>query len=111
MLPQRAPGPVQKVSSMKNKNNISIGQALDSMITEFGLKDKLDESRIKDMWATLLGKTIAKYTGNISLKNGKLYIKVESAALKQELNYSREKIKELFNKELSGPVVKDVVIY
>jgi predicted nucleic acid-binding Zn ribbon protein len=96
---------------MKTKNDVTIGQALDKMISEFGLKNKLDESRIVEMWAGLLGKTIARYTSAISLKDGKLYIKVESAPLKQELNYSREKIKDLFNKELAGPVVKDVVIY
>ena len=96
---------------MRNKNDITIGQALDNMITELGLKGKLDESRIKDMWVQVIGKPIAKYTSAISLKEGKLYIKVESAALKQELSYSREKIKELFNKELAGPVIKDVVVY
>ncbi|MDB5281800.1 MAG: hypothetical protein JWO06_875 [Bacteroidota bacterium] len=96
---------------MRGKNNVTLSEALDMMVSELKLKVKLDESRIKDAWALLMGKPIVKYTYSVSFKDGKLYIKIESAALKQELNYSRDKIKELFNKELGEEVIKDVVIF
>jgi predicted nucleic acid-binding Zn ribbon protein len=96
---------------MRNKNNITIGQALDMMVDDLKLRSKLNESRIRDGWAEIMGKPIAKYTSSVALREGKLYIKIDSAALKQELNYSRGKIMELFNKELGPNVVKDVVIF
>jgi predicted nucleic acid-binding Zn ribbon protein len=95
----------------RRKNDISIGQALDLMVTELKLKGKLDESRIRERWAEIMGKPIAKYTSSISLRDGKLYIKVESAPLRNELNYSRDKIKEMFNKEIGEGVVKDVIVF
>lgn len=96
---------------MRRKNDITISQALDMMVDELKMKGKLNESRIRDSWAEIMGKPIAKYTSSVSYRDGKLYIKIESAALKQELNYSRDKIMELFNKELGDSVVKEVVIF
>ena len=96
---------------MRTKNDITIGKALDMMIDDLKLRSKINESRIRDGWAEIMGKPIAKYTSSVSLRDGKLYIKIDSAALKQELNYSRDKIRELFNKEFGDNVVKDVVIF
>jgi hypothetical protein len=96
---------------MKHKNSVTLGQALAMMVEELKLKPKLDEVRIRDGWIKLMGKPIAKYTQNISLSNGKLYIKVESAALQNELFYSREKIKELFNRELGEAVIHEVIVF
>ncbi len=96
---------------MRAKNDVTIGQALDMMVDNLKLRSKLNESRIREGWVEVMGKPIAKYTSSVSLRDGKLYIKIDSAALKQELNYSRGKIMELFNKELGPNVVKDVVIF
>jgi len=96
---------------MRKKNDITIGQALEMMVDDLKLRTKLNESRIREGWVEIMGKPIAKYTSSVSLRDGKLYIKIESAPLKQELNYSRTKIMELFNKELGAEVVKDVVIF
>lgn len=96
---------------MRVKNEVTIAKALDMMVDDLKLRSKLNESRIRDGWAEIMGKPIAKYTSSVALRDGKLYIKIDSAALKQELNYSRDKIMELFNKELGPNVVKDVVIF
>lgn len=94
-----------------NNNNITLSEAIDRYVKAMKLKPKLDEARIKTQWVELMGKPIAKYTSDISLKNGKLYIKVDSAALKQELSYSREKIKDIFNSELGENTVREVLIF
>jgi len=96
---------------MRQKNEITIGQALDMMVDDLKLRSKLNESRIKQGWVEIMGKPIAKYTSSVSLRGGNLYIKIDSAALKQELSYSRTKIMELFNNELGANVVKNVVIF
>ncbi|MFN8323232.1 MAG: DUF721 domain-containing protein [Chitinophagales bacterium] len=96
---------------MRNKNSITIKQALDMMVSDLKIKPKLDESRVKEAWLAVMGKTVAKYTTKISLHQGKLYVQVNSAALKNELTYSRDKIKEVFNKELQDDVIKEVIVY
>ncbi len=96
---------------MRHKNNVTLGQALEMMVKELKIKGKLDETRIQDGWERIMGKPIAKYTSSISLKGGKLYIKVENAPLKQELSYGREKIRDLFNQELGSDVIREVIIF
>ena len=96
---------------MSDKNTITIKQALDRMVSDLKLKGKLDESRVQDAWVEIMGKPIAKYTTKISLSKSKLYVQVSSAALKQELNYSKEKIKEVLNEKFGEPVIKEVIIY
>jgi predicted nucleic acid-binding Zn ribbon protein len=96
---------------MNHKNTVTVKQALEMMVSDLKLKGKLDESRIRDAWGEIMGKPIAKYTTKISLNKSKLYVQVNSAALKNELTYSKEKIKEVFNKELGSAVIKEVIIY
>jgi predicted nucleic acid-binding Zn ribbon protein len=96
---------------MRNKNNVTLKQALDSMVKDLRLKSGIDEIRVQEEWHKIMGAPISKYTKEISLKKGKLYVKVESAPLKQELSYSRDKIKELFNKELGEEIIREVIIF
>lgn len=96
---------------MPLKNNVTLAEALNRMVDELKLKPRINESRVKMRWKDLMGLTIARHTQSLSLKKGKLYVKVSSASLKQELHYSRDKIKEIFNKEFNEQVVAEVVIY
>lgn len=96
---------------MRYTNGITLGQAIEQMVKELRLKPRMDETRIKQGWERIMGKPIARYTSALSLKGGKLYVKIENASLKQELNYSREKMRDLLNRELESEVVKEVIIY
>lgn len=96
---------------MRRKNDVSIKDALEEMVSELKLKPRLNEWRIKDNWRKLMGEMIANRTTGISLRGGKLYLKVDSAALKNELTYSREKIIQIFNDELGEKAIKEVLIY
>lgn len=93
------------------KNAITLKAAIELMVNEFKLRSGLDESRIREKWGIVMGAMIAKHTSNISLRKGKLYLKIDSAALKHELTYSKDKIKEIFNKELGEDVITDVLIF
>ena len=57
-----------------------------------------------------MGKMIAKYTRQISIYDKKLFLQIDSAPLKQELFYSREKIIKMMNEEAGEEVIKEVVI-
>lgn len=93
------------------KNAVSLKEAIELMVNEFKLRQGLNESRIREHWGNVMGAMIARQTQSISLRKGKLYLKIDSAALKHELTYSKEKIKEIFNKELGDNVITDVLIF
>jgi predicted nucleic acid-binding Zn ribbon protein len=93
------------------KNAVTIKEAIEMMVREYKLSPKLNESKIRESWPTVMGAMIARHTSNIALRQGKLYLKIESPALKHELTYSKEKIKEIFNKELGENVIREVLIF
>lgn len=74
------------------------------------MKPRLTEVRIQENWEQMMGKTISRYTENIQLIDGKLMITTTVAPLKQELNYSKDKIIKLVNEMLGERVVREVII-
>jgi hypothetical protein len=96
---------------MSRTNEISLGAAIESMLSELNLRHGVYEAKIEAMWGPVMGRTIARHTTHINLKGDRLYLTVDSAALRNELFYSRVKIKEVLNKEIGKDIIKDVFIY
>ncbi len=80
------------------------------MLQEFKLAPQLNETRVKSLWEQLMGKTIATYTSNITVRKNVLYLTILSAPLKQELSYAKEKIRSLINEEMGEDYIREVVI-
>ena len=96
--------------SDKHNNEVTLKEALKAMIEHYRLKGKLNQNRIKSLWAQLMGPSIAGYTKEIRVYKNKLYITIESAALRQELSYGRKKIKKMLNEELGEEYIEEVII-
>ena len=88
----------------------SIGDALKGFIKKSNLKNGIRAIQIEEVWEQLMGKTIATYTSDIEVHKHVLYLTILSAPLKQELSFSKEKIKNLINGEMGENYVKEVVI-
>jgi len=58
----------------------------------------------------LVGKMYCKHTKSINFKNKILYVKLDSAALKQELSYKREEIITRLNQKLGRRIVEQLDI-
>lgn len=88
-------------------------QNIKEIIAEFlkvsRLSDKLAERKVTDGWEKLMGKTIARHTQEICIRNKKLFLHITSAPLKQELFYAREKIIKMLNEEAGEEVVKEII--
>ena len=95
---------------MKRENNATFGEVLKLWIDENRLQTNLHETKIRTLWATTMGKTIATYTSNISVRKNVLYLTILSAPLRQELAFSKDKIKKKMNDELGEEYIREVVI-
>lgn len=87
-----------------------IGAVLQQWIDESRLKTNLNESRVKQLWADKMGKTISTYTSAISVRKNVLYLHIISAPLRQELAFGKDKIVRLLNEALGEDYIRDVVI-
>lgn len=91
-------------------NQVSLKDALKEMLEVYRLKAKLNQTKINAVWIKLMGTSINKYTREIKLRRNKLYITIESASLRQELSYGKEKIIRIINEELGEDYIEDVII-
>ncbi len=95
---------------MRNSNEQSIAEVIQKMLNAYHLKDGLNTVAITNLWEKLMGNAIQHRTTSINLKNKVLNISVDSAVLRQELQFKREEIKIALNAELNDEVISEVVI-
>lgn len=88
----------------------SIGDALQSFIKSAKWQNRINEIRLRDSWEEIMGKTIAKYTRDVYLKETTLYITTDIAPLKHELQNSKEQIIKNINEFFQMKVVQTVII-
>lgn len=95
----------------KRLNNDSpIGDVLKQIISANKLQPGMDQVSVKDAWKNLMGNGVNTYTRNIMLKGSTLYVELNSAVLREELSYGKDKIIKMINEELGREVVKEVVL-
>jgi predicted nucleic acid-binding Zn ribbon protein len=94
---------------VKHSNDQSIGDAIRQFLQAYRLEDKLNETRLISCWEKVLGKLVANHTKSISIKNKILFVRIDSAALRNELSYSKQKIIKSLNEEVKAEVIEDVV--
>ncbi len=94
---------------MFGSNEITLKQAIRQLLNAYRLDGKLNETRLINSWEKVVGKMISKHTTNLYIKNQKLFVCLDSAALKTELSFSKEKMIEMLNKEVGGKIINDIV--
>ena len=96
---------------MNRKSNAEpLKDVLHRLIDQYRLRGKLTEVRISDTWKEVMGNTIGTRTEKVAFQKGKLYVKVNSAPLKSELNMQKQKVVDLMNDSLGTNTIKEVVI-
>ncbi|MDA9952139.1 MAG: DUF721 domain-containing protein [Chitinophagales bacterium] len=93
-----------------SNNMKSIGDLLGDFSQQKKLKKPLLEARVVNLWQPLMGDLINKYTEKIFVKNRVLFVKVNQAALKNELLYLQEQIILKINNEVGEDAVVKMVL-
>jgi predicted nucleic acid-binding Zn ribbon protein len=90
-------------------SNQTLGDAIREMIESYGLKNKLSEANLVHSWEHIVGKMIANHTKDLYIKNGKLFVRIDSPALKNELNYNRSELLDTLNEAAGSKVIQEIV--
>ncbi|MBP3552461.1 MAG: DUF721 domain-containing protein [Bacteroidaceae bacterium] len=96
---------------MKRQNALPIGDMIRRFLREGGLESPLNEYRLIQAWETVLGKAIARYTGQMYIKNQTLYVHLTSPALRQNLQMSRQSLVKRLNEAVGAQVIVDIVFH
>lgn len=74
------------------------------------LKGGIQALQIEEVWESLMGRTIARYTDKLQVIGDKLIITTAVAPLKQELLYQKEKIRQRVNEAFGQQLIREVII-
>lgn len=93
---------------MRRSNEMTLKEAVDRLVDAYGLREKLDQQAVASLWDDLVGGMVARHTVTVKLRKGTLFVKVDSAPLRQELTFMREALAEKVNQRLGRTVVEKV---
>ena len=94
---------------MQHSDAKSIGSLIAEILRENGMEKPLMERRIIAAWPEVLGPTVARYTGDISIQSGVLYVHIQSAPLRHELfNCRLQLVKKLQEAVGCDGVIQDI---
>jgi len=92
----------------RSDNEENLGSAIERLLKAYGLEEGYYAAAIVTHWEKLMGPAIARRTQSIKIQKGVLIVKIESAALRQELSYAKDKIVTQINRELGIRIIKSV---
>ena len=91
----------------ENDSN-KIKDLIPKMLSENDLQKGMDQISVKDAWLQVMGPVVANYTEEVSLKNQVLMVILKSSALRQELEYGKDKILKMMRENLVQMPIKSI---
>lgn len=69
-----------------------------------------DEAQAVNIWKSLMSPETLSHTLKVEMQNGILFVKVDSPALKNNLRFEVEQVRQKINAQFSQEVVKTIAI-
>lgn len=88
---------------------IPLGDIIKDVIRSLGVQEEIDEARVVETWAAIAGTKINSVTESAWMKGTTLYVKITSAAWRQELHMNRRRWRKRLNGELDSDPVDEIV--
>lgn len=96
--------------AFRRSDDVTIKQAVEKLLDVYRLRRKFDETSIVTAWPELIGSAIANRTQQIYIRDKKLFVRVESAVIKNELAMMSRQIIGRVNEYVGKVVIEEFVI-
>lgn len=87
-----------------------LGELIQAFYEQHRGPEYLDEVKVVESWPKVVGPFIATHTIDLSIKNGVLYVRIDSDALRNELSYSKSLLMKNLNETVGKEMVKEIVL-
>jgi len=94
---------------MGRTNDKSLKDAIEQMLNVYKLKRKFDETSLVVAWPEMMGNAVANRTKEIFIRDRKLFIKLESAVIKNELLMMRTNIMDKMNERAGSQIIDEII--
>jgi len=94
---------------MRKTNDKTLKEAIEQMLNVYKIKRRFDETGVITAWPDLVGKSVANRTKELFVRDKKLFLRIESSVIKNELMLMRSQIIEKINKEAKSVLVEEII--
>ncbi|MCE5174577.1 MAG: DUF721 domain-containing protein [Bacteroidales bacterium] len=94
---------------MRRRNTQSLHEILDEALKSMKIDGKLFETRLINAYPEIVGSGIAAHTKSLYIQRGVLYVKIDSAVIRNELQMMRQSLIEHLNRQVGHDTIKDIV--
>ena len=95
------------MAKRENESN-KLSDLIPKMLRENRLQKGIDQMTVREAWVQVMGPGVANYTEEVILKDGVLLVKLNSSALRQELEYGKEKILKMMQEYMTKTPIKSI---
>lgn len=92
---------------MTSAKTQSISDALVSYLRESGLEQSVLDVQIEEVWPRVMGDVVTRLTRSVEVRDGVLYVRVNSAALKTQLFENRFEMVRKLNEAVGAKAIRD----
>lgn len=96
-------------SAIRLSNAVPISESIEKFLNTYKLENKFLQTLVSTKWESLVGLSVANRTEKIYFKDKTMFVILNSAPLKHQLNLSKTKIIALVNNEMNQNIIEDVV--
>lgn len=94
---------------MSRTNDRSLKDAIEQMLQVYKLRRKVDETSLIVAWPEMVGKAVANRTRTIYIRDRKLFVRLESAVIKNDLMMMRSDIIEKMNERAGSSIIDEII--
>lgn len=94
---------------MGRTNDKPIKDAIEQMLNVYKLRKKFDETSLVAAWPEMMGNAIANRTKDIFIRDRKMFVRIESSVIKNELVMMRSNIIDKLNERAGGSVIDEII--
>jgi len=94
---------------MRRRNTQSLHEIIDEALKSLHIDGKIYETRLISAFPEIVGSGIASHTKNVYIQKGILFVQMDSAVIRNELQMMRQSLIEHLNRRVGHETIKDIV--
>ena len=94
---------------MNRTNDKTLKEAMEQWLKVYRLKGKFDETNAVASWQEVVGAPVANRKKEIFIKDKKMFVRIESSVIKNQLVMMRSQIIESLNQRAGSVVVTEII--
>lgn len=95
---------------MKRSSTQPLKEVIQEYLEALKMNSKLKEVSLISNWENMVGRTVARATKDIYIKDKKLFVVLKSSVVRNELAFIKEPLIKRMNEEANAEIIVDLVL-